>query len=273
MGLRRGARSRSGDRQVTAHSPIAPFRGPLYQRVFWVLRQRIVDGQLEPGQQMQTEDELAAEFNVSRATVRQAISELAARQLVLRKQGKGTFVLPSSNHTVGPRLTGSLSDVVPHGAKIVHVEVARDGILPPNVAKTLGLDDRRGCVITRVRSSDDEIFSVTINYLPSHLGRLISDKDLRSESLLVLLKTQGFEIAWGEQTVRAELADIEVAERLEVDYGSPVLFAERILFDQSSRPLDVVASWYRGDRYEYRVQLTPGFLSDEQRHQRLKATP
>lgn len=246
---------------MTTESTGTPFRSPLYQKVFSVLRQRIVDGHLEPGQQLQTEDELADEFNVSRATIRQAVGELVARRLVLRKQGKGTFVQPTGDHMLGPRLTGSLTDVVPSGAKIVDSDVGRNVTLPPRVASHLALEDPRGCVIRRIRAMEGEVFGVTINYLPSWLGELVSDEELRSESLLSLFEAKGFHIGRGEQVIRAEVADIAVSDWLDLDFGSPVLVAERVLFDRRAQPLDVVHSWYRGDRYEYRVRLTAGSLS------------
>jgi GntR family transcriptional regulator len=246
---------------MTIESTGTPFRSPLYQKVFSVLRQRIVDGHLEPGEQLQTEDELAEEFNVSRATIRQAVGELVARRLVRRKQGKGTFVQPSADHMLGPRLTGSLTDVVPPGARIVSLDVARNVTLPPRVASRLALDDPSGCVIRRVRAMDGEVFGVTINYLPTWLGELVTDQQLRSESLLGLFEARGLHIGWGEQVIRSEIADVSVSGWLDIDFGSPVLVAERVLFDRRSQPLDVVQSWYRGDRYEYRVRLTAGSLS------------
>jgi len=234
----------------------------LYQKVFSILQQRIVDGHLQPGEQLQTEEELAEEFNVSRATVRQAVGELVARRLVSRKQGKGTFVRPLPEHMLGQRLTGSLAEVVPSGTKIVSLDVSRDVVLPQRVARLLALDDPKGCVIRRTRAMGDQIFGVTTNYFSSRIGKLIRDEELRSESLVGLFEANGFHIGWGEQVIRSELADVSVADWLDVDFGSPVLVAERVLFDPSGQPLDVVQSWYRGDRYEYRVRLTAGSLAD-----------
>ena len=71
--------------------PDASLSVPLYRQVFMMLRQRIVDRVYAPGEQLLREDGLAAEFGVSRATIRQAIGELVRQGLVDRKQGRGTF--------------------------------------------------------------------------------------------------------------------------------------------------------------------------------------
>ena len=65
---------------------------PLYHQVAGILRQRIEEGVYPAGARLNSEDELAVEFDVSRATVRQAMSELALEGRVIRRRGRGTFV-------------------------------------------------------------------------------------------------------------------------------------------------------------------------------------
>jgi len=87
-----------------------------------VLRQRIVDGAYEEGDQLRPEDQLAAEFRVSRATVRQAVGELVREDLVARKQGRGTFVLPVGATSDRQRISGSVQDLVgvaPRGKSLI----------------------------------------------------------------------------------------------------------------------------------------------------------
>lgn len=72
---------------------------PLYHQVSSVLRQRMISGDYEAGRKLPTEDELIAEFGVSKATVRQAVGELVASGLVSREQGGGTFVLQARRET------------------------------------------------------------------------------------------------------------------------------------------------------------------------------
>ncbi|HSR54974.1 MAG TPA: GntR family transcriptional regulator, partial [Alphaproteobacteria bacterium] len=69
-----------------------PDFSPLYRQVKELLLQRVVSGYWKPGEILPSEVKLAAEFNVSQGTVRKALEEMAAEHLVVRHQGKGTFV-------------------------------------------------------------------------------------------------------------------------------------------------------------------------------------
>ena len=75
---------------------------------------------------------------------------------------------------------------------------------------------------------------------------------------MTLLESKGVRFASARQSIRAELADVEVSARLEMDFGGAVLFAERLLFDDKGSPVEFVQSWYRGDLYEYSVTLAVG---------------
>jgi GntR family transcriptional regulator len=232
------------------------FRGPLYQQIFAVIQQRIADGHYAIGDQLKTEGELAAEFGVSRATVRQAIGEAVARGLVQRKQGKGTFVLAGGNQVHSRLFTGTVGGLVLPGSRIVEMNVSRNAQLPTHVATELELDPPVGLIVRRIRAYDERLFMVTINYLPERFSTQISDADLRSKDVPQILADLGANITRGEQVTQAHVADVEVSEWLQVDFGSPVLFAKRSLFDAEGRTIDVARSWARGDMYEYRSELT-----------------
>jgi GntR family transcriptional regulator len=85
---------------------------PLYHQVAGVLRQRIEDGIYPVGGKLLSEDELAAEFEVSRATIRQAVGELVMEGLVVRRQGRGTYVEARDKHILQQRFRGSLGDLL-----------------------------------------------------------------------------------------------------------------------------------------------------------------
>lgn len=235
---------------------------PLYRQVFGILRQRIVDSVYDSGEQLMTEDALAAEFGVSRATIRQAVGELVRQGLVDRKQGRGTFVLPGVGHVLGQRFRGSLADLISETerAKVKHVEVSHSCKLQKRIAEALKLEDPVATIVRRARTIDGKTFAFTVNYLPHPYGQLVSVKELRKVGLMTLLETKGVKFASAHQSIRAELADLEVSSRLEMDFGEAVLFAERVLFDPTQQPIQFVQTWYRGDLYEYSVML--GFVGE-----------
>jgi GntR family transcriptional regulator len=241
----------------TAPSPI-----PLYHQVFTILRQRVLDGTYVTGTRLAPEDELAAEFDVSRATIRQAVGELVRAGIVSRQQGRGTFVLEGAQESLGRTFHGSLSDLVAAGenrrTKVKTLVVEHDARLPPAAVEQLALESGAGTIVRRLRTMDGETFGYMIDHLPATVGAKVSRNELRGHGLLRLLERKGIAIDRAVQTIRAALADVDVAELLDVDLGSPVMFVERVFYDADGTPLDYVQSWYRGDRYAYTVAFDRG---------------
>ena len=230
---------------------------PLYHQVAGVIRQRINDGEYAVGAKLLSEDELAAEFSVSRATIRQAIGELVVEGLVTRKQGSGTFVQPRDPKILQQRFRGSLGDLIreSHLAKTRDMTLTHDERLPEHIAAALRLDDRYGSVVRRTRIMGSEPFSYTVTYLPPDLGALLSLSKLRSSALMEILIGQGIRLASATQSIRAQVADAELSGRIDVGLGAAVLYVERLVNDENGHAVQFVQSWYRGDRYEYTVNL------------------
>jgi len=228
---------------------------PLYHRVFGSLQQRLLDGTYEVGEQLPTEDELAAEYGVSRATIRQAVGQLVQEGLVSRQQGRGTFVLPRGEGKLGQRFSGSLADLLAETrrAKIRDVELERRAALPARIAAQLQLAEPTGTLVRRTRLMDGEPFAFTVNFLAPRYGALLDRRRLGREGLMHQLAAKGVRFTGATQSIRAQLADVDTAGRLGVDVGAPVLFVERLLLGEDGEPIEVVRSWYRGDAYEYTV--------------------
>jgi len=230
---------------------------PLYYQLIGVLRQRMIDGQYPPGHQLVSEDELAAEFGVSRATVRQAVGELVREGLVSRQQGRGTFVNPSVVQSLGMRFRGSLRDLISETTRagIRGVEMERDAPIQQRIAEVLHLEVPRGTIVRRTRTIDGQPFAYTVNHLSSPLSDLVTEEELRRVGLMTLLEEKGIVFGGATQSIRAQLADIKVSRALDIEFGAPVLYVERLLLMTDDQPCEFVQSWYRGDRYEFRVHL------------------
>ena len=240
------------DTLVDVASPV-----PLYHQIAAVLRERISEQTYAPEARIPSEAELCGEFAVSRATIRQAVGELVDAKLVTRGRGRGTVVLPGANQALGQQFRGSLADLLTETrrARAVSVEVDREATLPPRIAKLLQLDGATGTVVERRRSINGDPFAYTLNYLPPAIGRLLTPKDLRKESLLWLLIQRGVAVGRATQSIRARACDPRVAEQLGIAPASPVLFVERLVSTKDADPVELVQSWYRGDAYEYTVSL------------------
>ena len=166
---------------------------PLYHQVAGILRQRIEDGVYPVGGRLLAEDELAAEFDVSRATIRQAVGELVMEKLVVRRQGRGTFVEARDTKVLQQRFRGSLGDLVheSHRAKTRNLDVAHDVPFPSVIAAALQLSGPAGTVVRRTRVMDNEPFAYTVTYLPPDLGEKITVIGLRRKALMELLIDAG----------------------------------------------------------------------------------
>jgi GntR family transcriptional regulator len=247
---------------MTRNYPIASRvedASPLYYRVKSVLEERIRSGLLAPGNQLPSETDLCEEFGVSRGTIREALRELVAAGLVDRHHGKGSFV--RSEPAFGPapmKYTGLLEDLYDQVTKVevrsveIDVEPA-----PPTILRALALDP--GTLLTVVRRDrhlDNQPFAYTINFLPTEIGEQINVSALRKYPLLRLLEENlGIKIDSAEQSMRATIADAEVAKRLAVPFASPLMFAERLYFVRRGKPLYMAQSFYRADRYQFTVRL------------------
>jgi GntR family transcriptional regulator len=233
---------------------------PLYHQVAGILRQRIDDGIYPSGGRLLSEDELAAEFEVSRATIRQAVGQLVIERRVVRRQGRGTYVQARDVSVLQQRYRGSLGDLIreSHRAKTRNLDVTHDAPIPARIAEALALDALTGTVVRRTRVMDGQPFAYTVTYLPPDLGQQITVAGLRKNALMELLIDAGVVLSSATQAIRAQLADLEVCSQIDVELGAPVLFVERIVHDASGRAVEYVRSWYRGDRYEYAVTLDLG---------------
>ena len=237
---------------ATAPSPI-----PLYHQVSIVLRARIVDGLYAEGEQIPTEELLTAEFNVSKATVRQAVSELVQSGLVQRKQGKGTFVLPSVVHRVRQRYSGSRSDLISDtpGTKVRDVAIEQSVPIPPRIANILELKHAMATVVRRTREIDGHAYCYTINYLPPTRGRLLTRSKLLRQQVTGILKANGVSLGRTTSWIRADVVGPELSQKLEVPFGTPALAVERLIHDVQGTPIEFVQAWYRSDIYQYTVEV------------------
>lgn len=143
---------------------------PLYYQLYTILLNRIKMGELQPGDMLPTEVSLVEEYNVSRATVRQAILDLARNGYVVREKSKGTFVKDFSN-TVGykDRVKGftaisSQGGTIPLTSKVLEKAV----VIPPKpVREALQLKEgERAFYLRRIRYIRDEANTFVEDWLP-----------------------------------------------------------------------------------------------------------
>jgi GntR family transcriptional regulator len=232
---------------------------PLHHQLFSVVKQRIEEGYYPSGHRLPPEDALAREWSVSRATVRQAMADLDRFGYVDRRQGSGTFVTGSERPTYGLTLTGSLDDLITatRSSLTIGAEIERSVEIPAGVASRLGLEEPIGSIIRRRRDDESgQPYGYLVNYLSDDLSEDMALADLTDTTLLELLERRGQRVLGAEQSIRARVADVDVAEALGIHVGEPVLTVERLVRGEDDRALELLHSYYRSDVYEYRVHFT-----------------
>lgn len=235
---------------------------PVYYQIKQTIKNWIINKEFSLGEKIPSENELAEKFNVSRLTIRQAIAQLIQEGFLQSRRGEGTFVTENENliNRFNLETMGFMDDLFYQQiSKIKIKSVVMNRVVPPKLIKEkLELDNEEKEVvqIKRVRMLKEKLFTYTINYLPLAIGARITEKDLYERPLLQILEQDmGIRFTEAVQKIEASFADKEVAEKLEIASGSPILFVERIIYTQKHNPVEIFQSSYRGDLYNFTVRF------------------
>ena len=230
---------------------------PLYYQLETILRKKIVSGDFSPQTAMPSEDALAAEYKVSRITVRQALSSLEQDGLVIRQRGRGTFVSEKANALELPRFSGSIEDLVLMGKRTKTKVIESAWIDPPDtIRERLKVKAGKVLRLEKVRHIEGEPFSHVFNYLPPDIGKRLPMDLVTSKPVLMILEDDlGLRATEADQTVEATIADAQVASLLKIRVGDPLLKAERTVYDAKGNPVEYVSVVYRADKYAFTMKL------------------
>lgn len=242
-----------GAHRIKLSSPL-----PLYTQIKEILRARILDGSYQPHQQMPSESEMMAAFDVSRITVRQALNDLQNEGLIFRIHGKGSFVSkPKAFQDLG-RLQGFGEAMRQMGYETFARVLSIKTVLPsPQVAEKLQLPKRAKVTeLQRVRFLNREPISLDVTYVPSSIGQRLAKEDLAARDIFVILENDyGLALGHAELQIGSALADEMLAAQLKVEAGSPVLCIERTTHTADGAPIDYEHLYYRGDAFQYKVRV------------------
>lgn len=241
---------------------------PLYQQLALRLRRQIADGVYRPGDRLPSELALCGQFAVSRITVRAALDQLVDAGLLWRQRGKGTFVTaPLVEHEL-IRLTDFVEDMAAAGLRpascVTHLG---EELAAPEIAIQLDLAPRTPVVrLDRLRLADGTPIAFDITYLPLRYGRLLERDALEGETIYHQFETQyGIPVVSGTFVIESGRATAELAERLEIERGAPLLIIQRTSYSEGRDPIYYQLRYYRADRVRYRVELDRGYPGERSR--------
>ena len=234
---------------------------PLYTQIREMLRNRILDGTYKSHERMPSENELVASFGVSRVTVRQALNDLKSEGLIFKIHGKGTYVAKPKAVQNLMRLEGFGEAMSRRGhetfSRVLGHRLMRAG---KTIAPKLALRERDEVMeIRRVRYLDREPISLDVTYVPAAIGQRLIREDLpRRDIFLIIENDYGIALGNADLQIESMVADAELAPLLQVAPGTPILKIERLTYTADGRPLDFEYLHYRGDAFQYRMQLERG---------------
>ncbi len=237
----------------------SPTFSPLYQQIKALITQSLQSGEWKPGELIPSEVELALRFKVSQGTVRKAIDELAADNLVVRRQGKGTFVATHHEERAQFRFLRLIPDEGVAGYpenKIVEVKRLR---APAEVARLLD-----------IKSADSVIFIQRIQYF-SGLATILEEiwlpgvlfKGLTAERLIEykgpmygLFESEfGTRMIRAAEKIRAVSADTVVSALLQISLNTALLSVERVSYTYGDKPVELRRGLYVTERHHYKNEL------------------
>ncbi len=233
---------------------------PLYAQVKRTLQAKIMSWPPEDDR-FYTDQELQRIFGVSRATVRQALTELEDEGLVRRRRGFGTFV----NRNKIEESFAARSDFASQWAQsgrslhVANLKIVRTPC-PMHFAKALGVAARTEVLSTeRLRLSGEVRVAWDLRFIPIGIAGDIPLKEFENISLLEVLRPN-VTIERGDTQIEAALAGEEYSERLNIDPAAPVLIREMVYFAVGGEPVFAGVSVYRADqvRYKFSAPLEMG---------------
>ena len=233
-------------------------RIPVYWQIKEILYNRIVSGELKPGDQLLSEPKLALEFNVNRLTVRSALTELVNAGFLYRVHGQGTFVSKPKVESPNSRMKSFVEEMKSKGFSVHSKLLVAQRFKPDgNIKSILKLDsDDWVYYIQRIRYTNGEPIVLQDAYIPCTLFEGLLDEDLETESLYGLMKNKyKIEPDKTKESLEAVKGDKTMAEFLEMKKGDAVLYCRRTTLDKTGRPIEYVRSWYRGDRYVFELDF------------------
>ncbi len=229
---------------------------PLYLTVVKQLAAEIAQGRIGPGDRLPGERELCRHFNVSRVTIRRALSELRERGLIEAESSRGWFV---TSVTLGePNRLMSFSEMARSRGLVPASRVLGSVVRGTTIEEAEQLGVAPGSEIfdlERVRLLDGVAVALEHSRLPLQVAPDLPSADLARGSLYEVLRRAGVTPTRADYVLQAVRAEAHHAEGLQVEIGAPLLLASARSFDDAGRAIELSTSIFRGDRYRFRATL------------------
>lgn len=234
------------------------------EEIVKIIRERIGNETYTSRQRLPSEYQLAQEFDVSRLTIRKAISRLINAKILVKDPGKGTYVMlgaeRNSKIESGRGGLQSFTEVAKEHGKTVHTKVLKFApIRNPSrkISEILALDDRldkKVFELKRIRYWDND--PMTLEKI------LICDEYIKNKTLadfeqsLFKILNENIEIGYAHQEIEAIMVTDEISKYLNIKGQQPIFKVKTITYTSDAIPIFFDTSFYRADKYSFKSTLT-----------------
>lgn len=242
-----------GKHRIFGSTPI-----PRYVQLADLFRTRVEKGHWGAGAVVPSIEQLMAEFDVARVTVRQAIAILADEGLLSPQRGRGTFVTGKAESRRRLRVETTLSDLVAmyRGDEPDHATLA-EAVASPRLLEKDGLAAPKYFFMRRVHSRQGERYCVISIYIDYRVFRRAPARFRRELALPVLTSLTDLTIASARQTLTISSAEVETARLLDIAVNAPVAEVRRVLCGPGDTVIYLAEVSYRGDYIHLEMDLKP----------------
>lgn len=228
---------------------------PMYRQLSNIIRTNVENGVYEANQKIPTEMELSKKYNVSRVTVRKALEELVEDGILLRKQGKGTFISEKKTTNTNYPQTSFADACLMSGKKPTTRLLSYSMEVPTKkIADFFGIEQTEMVIkIRRIRMADGEPIILEIDYFPESFA-FLADEALTDSIALILNRNNIYPIH-GETVTTICYATEEESKVLNVDVEQPLLYIRGEIRNEDMSPVQVSKQIIRTDLYRLTQQF------------------
>lgn len=251
MPVKTKSRQDSVEFKIDHDSPL-----PLHVQVENLIRKLLENPQYQNGKLLPKEIELAKLLGISRNTIRQATNKLEHENLLIRKKGVGTRAV---KRTLSTRLNNWLSfsgEMHDKGVEFINFDIKVTWVnADSEVADILQVDEGRKVLkLERLRGVTKGPFVYFVSYFHPRIG--LTGKEDFSRHLYEIMEQEHATIASiSKEKINAIAAAADIAKKLNIKKGDPVLFRKRIVCDPGDRPIEYNVGYYRGDSFTYEIDI------------------
>ena len=235
---------------------------PLYEQLKVALKEDIRNKIYKPGDRMPSEIELEKQYSVSRITVRRAIKELCEENILIRKQGKGTFVLDKDNYRRIDSTVGGFHEALEAEGKKVTVDIIEKKIIKVNASYARDLQIKLTddvVYLKRIMYADEKPIMIDTCYIPLNRFPGVYDKLVGNVAVFSMLENEyGVHLERYYKVLKVRLATEEMSLLKKKKKGDPMFDLFKITYDSKGMPQSISISILKGEDTYYVITNSEG---------------